>query len=155
MSLKSLAAKVFARIVVNRQNRWANSPVKTQQKVFQKLVRKASKTSFGKDHDFSEIKNHRDFVKNVPIRDYEALKPYFEAVVQGKSDVLWPGKPLYIAKTSGTTSGAKYIPLTNDSMPGHVRAARNAILNYIDETGKADFVDGKMIFLQGSPEMGA
>jgi hypothetical protein len=71
--------------------------------------------------------------------------------VEGEENVLWPGKPLYFAKTSGTTSGAKYIPLTKESMPYHIKAARNAILEYIHETGNAEFVDGKMIFLQGSP----
>jgi hypothetical protein len=92
-----------------------------------------------------------DFAKHVPIRDYEGLKPYVDKVVKGESNVLWKGKPLYFAKTSGTTSGAKYIPLTKESMPYHIEAARNAILHYIYETGNADFVDGKMIFLQGSP----
>jgi phenylacetate-coenzyme A ligase PaaK-like adenylate-forming protein len=73
--------------------------------------------------------------------------------VAGEEDILWPGKPLYFAKTSGTTSGAKYIPLTKESMPTHIKAARNAILCYINQTKKAAFVNGKMIFLQGSPEM--
>ncbi|MCB0431864.1 MAG: GH3 auxin-responsive promoter family protein, partial [Mangrovimonas sp.] len=119
--------------------------------VFQKLIAHAVSTQFGRDHDFISINTHEDFVKRVPIRDYEALKPYVEKVVAGKENILWPGKPIYFAKTSGTTSGAKYIPITKESMPYHVEAARNAILLYIHETGKANFVDGKMIFLQGSP----
>ncbi|MFY7937318.1 MAG: GH3 family domain-containing protein, partial [Flavobacterium sp.] len=113
----------------------------------------AKKTQFGKEHNFSTIKTFEDFAKQVPVRDYEDLKPYVDKVVAGESDVLWKGKPLYFAKTSGTTSGAKYIPLTAESMPFHIQAAKNAILSYIHETGKSDFVDGKMIFLQGSPEM--
>ena len=111
----------------------------------------AKNTQFGKDHKFDEIKSFQDFAKQVPIRDYEELKPYVDKVVKGEADVLWKGKPLYFAKTSGTTSGAKYIPLTKESMPFHIQAARNAILSYIHETGNAQFVDGKMIFLQGSP----
>tara|TARA_R100000935_G_scaffold36196_1_gene56917 strand:+ start:13178 stop:14662 length:1485 start_codon:yes stop_codon:yes gene_type:complete len=153
MSLKQFAAKIFARVVVAKINRWAKNPVKTQAKVFRDLLNTAAETSFGEDHNFKSIKSYEDFAKQVPIRDYEALKPYVEKVVSGKSDILWPGKPLYFAKTSGTTSGAKYIPLTKQSMPSHTNAARNAILSYIHETGNADFVDGKMIFLQGSPEM--
>ncbi|HMK06968.1 MAG TPA: GH3 auxin-responsive promoter family protein, partial [Flavobacterium sp.] len=129
----------------------ANRPVKTQQKVFADLVRRAKDTQFGKDHQFSTIKAFADFAKLVPVRDYEALKPYVDRVVNGDTDILWPGKPLYFAKTSGTTSGAKYIPLTKESMPFHIEAARNAILHYIHQTRKTDFVDGKMIFLQGSP----
>ncbi|WP_106793773.1 GH3 auxin-responsive promoter family protein [Aquimarina sp. Aq78] len=153
MSLKTLGAKVFARRIRKKINKWASNPIKTQEQVFASLIEKAENTAFGKDHNFQQIKTYSDFTQNVPIRDYEELKSYVNRVVAGENDVLWPGKPLYFAKTSGTTSGAKYIPLTKDSMPTHVRAARNAILCYIEETGKTDFVDGKMIFLQGSPEM--
>jgi hypothetical protein len=153
MSFKSAAAKIFAQRIFAKTQKWAQNPVETQQKVFRKLVREAKDTQFGKDHHFDAIKTHPDFTKNIPIRDYEALRPYIDRVVKGEENVLWKGKPLYFAKTSGTTSGAKYIPLTKESMPFHVQAARDAILHYIQETGKADFVDGKMIFLQGSPEM--
>lgn len=153
MSLKSISAKLFAKIVNAQIQKWAKNPVETQQKVLKNLIETAKNTQFGKDHNFQHIKNAQDFSKNIPVRDYEDLKPYIDRVVEGKENILWPGKPLYFAKTSGTTSGAKYIPLTKESMPSHINGARNAILSYIAETGKADFVDGKMIFLQGSPEM--
>lgn len=151
MSLKTIAAQLFAKVIHHKTQKWVTNPVVAQQKVFENLIRRAEKTQFGKDHHFSQIKNPEDFAKQVPIRDYEELKPYVDRVVQGEENVLWKGKPIYFAKTSGTTSGAKYIPLTKESMPFHIEAARNAILNYIHETGKADFVNGKMIFLQGSP----
>ncbi|GGW38860.1 GH3 auxin-responsive promoter family protein [Arenibacter certesii] len=153
MSLKSFAAKIFAGIVAKKTAKWVNNPLGTQEKVFTSLLSQAKDTVFGKDHNFSEIHSHEDFVKHVPIRDYEELKAYVERVVAGESDILWPEKPAYFAKTSGTTSGAKYIPITKESIKYQVEASRNAILNYIHETGKADFVDGKMIFLQGSPIM--
>jgi len=151
MSIKSIAAKLFAKIIYKKTLAWASNPVVTQQQVFQNLIRQANETQFGKDHNFASIKTFEDFAKHVPIRDYEELKPYVDKVVNGESDILWKGKPIYFAKTSGTTSGAKYIPLTTESMPFHIQAARNAILGYIHETGNANFVDGKMIFLQGSP----
>jgi len=100
------------------------------------LISKAKSTSFGKEHHFSKISSFSDFAQNVPVRDYEALKQYVDRVVNGENNILWPGKPIYFAKTSGTTSGAKYIPLTKESMPFHIEAARNAILHYIDQTGK-------------------
>ena len=153
MSLKSFAAKIFANYIKRQTQSWASKPVETQQKVFQQLIQQAKNTNFGKDHSFDKIQSTQDFAQQVPIRDYEELRPYVNQVVEGKADILWPGKPLYFAKTSGTTSGAKYIPLTKESMPTHINGARNAILNYIAETGKADFVDGKMIFLQGSPKL--
>ena len=151
MSLKPFFAKLFAKKIYNKTKLWASKPVETQNRVLQKLIHQAQHTKFGKDHHFDQIKTSQDFANSVPIRDYEDLKPYIDQVVQGKENILWKGKPLYFAKTSGTTSGAKYIPLTKESMPYHIEAARNAILHYIHETGKADFVDGKMIFLQGSP----
>ena len=152
MSFKALGAKIFSKIVVNRIRKWSSQPVETQQKVFARLIEEARNTSFGKDHHFDKIESYTDFKSQVPIRDYEGLKEYIDRAVDGEKDVLWPGKPSYFAKTSGTTSGAKYIPITQASMPNHIEAARNAILCYINETGNTSFVDGKMIFLQGSPK---
>lgn len=151
MSVKSFAAKILARTVYNKNQAWIENPIQSQEKVFHSLVKSAKETAFGRDHGFDQIKNYEDFKQRVPIRDYEELKPYVDRIVQGEHSVLWPGLPYYFAKTSGTTSGAKYIPITKESMPFHIKAARDAILNYIHQTGKVDFVDGKMIFLQGSP----
>ena len=150
-SLKALLAKPFARQVEKKINKWVSKPFDTQSKVFQNHIKIGSKTQFGKDHDFKSISTYDEFVERVPIRDYEALKPYVERIIAGEKDILWKGKPIYFAKTSGTTSGAKYIPITDVSMKAQVEASRNAILLYVAETGKANFVNGKMIFLQGSP----
>jgi hypothetical protein len=151
MSIKSVFAIPFAKQVRKRIYKWANNPHQTQEKVFQKLILKAKNTAFGKDHDFSSIKNYNDFKERVKVNDYEGLRPYVDRIVAGEKDVLWKGKPLYFAKTSGTTSGAKYIPITKESMPTHIKAARNALLLYMAEKNDASFVNGKMIFLQGSP----
>lgn len=153
MSLKSFAAKIFASRIQRKIDKWSSNPIATQEKVFKYLIDAAQYTEFGNDHHFDKIQSHEDFVREVPVRDYEELRPYIDRVVAGEPDIVWPGKPLYFAKTSGTTSGAKYIPLTKDSMRTHPDTARNAILCYIAETGNTGFVDGKMIFLQGSPEV--
>ena len=150
-SIKSLLALPFALRVSKKVSKWAKKPIETQEKVFRNLISSATKTTFGQDHDFISINSYEDFKKRVPVRDYEALKPYVNRVVSGEANVLWEGKPIYFAKTSGTTSGVKYIPITKVSMPTHIEAARNAILLYIAETRKTSFVNGKMIFLQGSP----
>lgn len=151
MGLKSVLSRVFAAVVNRKIDHLRRNAVALQQKTFRDIISQAKHTVFGKDHGFDKINSYQDFKKQVPIRDYEDLRPYIERVTHGEADVLWPGKPAYLAKTSGTTSGVKYIPLSKESMPEHIRAARNALLNYIHETGKSDFVDGKMIFLQGSP----
>ena len=151
MGIRSILSKPLAAIIANQQKTWSSRPGESQAKVFHQIINKAKVTAFGNDHDFLSIKSHKDFVDRVPIRDYEGISTYIKMILEGKSDVLWPGKPVYFAKTSGTTSGTKYIPITKDSIPNHINSARNAILSYIHETGKAGFIDGKLIFLSGSP----
>jgi hypothetical protein len=151
MGLKAILSKVFAAWVNTELNGIRKNAVSLQQKAFEQLIATAKNTAFGKDHKFDQVKTYKDFKKLVPIRDYEELSPYIKRVTNGEENVLWPGKPTYLTKTSGTTSGVKYIPISKESMPEHIKAARNALLSYIHETGKADFLDGKMIFLQGSP----
>jgi hypothetical protein len=151
MGLKAALSKPFAAFVLRGVNKWKRAAVPAQDEMLKMLLKEAKDTSFGKDHNFSSITSYDEFKANVPIRDYEDLRPYIDRVVAGEPNVMWKGKPLYFAKTSGTTSGVKYIPLSKESMPEHVKAARNALLSYIHETGDASFVDGKMIFLQGSP----
>ncbi|GAA4315036.1 GH3 auxin-responsive promoter family protein [Mucilaginibacter gynuensis] len=151
MGLKATLSKVFAAFVNVQLNKLRKNAVPLQQKTFLQLIKQAKHTEFGKAHNFAQIKTYADFKKHVPVRDYEELRGYIERVTAGEENVLWPGKPTYLTKTSGTTSGVKYIPISKESMPEHIKAARNALLSYIHETGNADFVDGKMIFLQGSP----
>ena len=153
MGVKAALSRPFAKFIVKRIKRWSSNPIRAQQKVFDNLINKAKNTAFGKDHEFNKINTYSDFKKAVPVRDYEEMVSYISRVKSGEANVLWPGKPIYLCKTSGTTSGAKYIPITKDSMPNHIHSARNALLSYIDESNEAGFVDGKMIFLQGSPEM--
>ncbi len=153
MGIRSILSRPFAAIIDAQTRRWSSRPVETQKAVLQSIISKAKDTVFGKEHGFAFIKNHSEFAKQVPIRDYEGLRPWMERVVSGESNVLWPGKPLYFAKTSGTTSGVKYIPITRESIPNHINGARNALLNYVHETGNSAFLDGKLIFLSGSPEM--
>lgn len=151
MGLKAALSKVFAALVNRELNHLRKNAISLQQQTFSDLVHQAKDTVFGKEHCFAQINNYEDFKKNVPVHDYEDLRPYIDRVVSGEENVLWPGKPQYLAKTSGTTSGVKYIPISKESMPQHIKAARNALLSYIHETGNANFVDGKLIFLQGSP----
>lgn len=127
--------------------------VADQEAILQQLIKVGRLTQFGKDHHFDDIDNYETFKKAVPIRDYEQIKTYIELIKQGKQNVLWKGKPIYFAKTSGTTSGVKYIPITKDSIPNHINTARNALLCYMAETGNTAFTNGKMIFLSGSPEL--
>jgi hypothetical protein len=151
MNLKSILAKPFANYIYNKIKKGMETAVEDQENWLKQLVKTGRNTEFGKEHGFEGIQTYEDFKKQVPIRDYEELKPYIHKIKEGKENVLWKGKPLYLAKTSGTTSGVKYIPISKDSIDNHIDTARNALLCYIAETGNSAFTAGKMIFLSGSP----
>lgn len=151
MKLKSLFAKPFASYIHNKVRKSISTAVEDQEMIFKQLIKSGKLTDFGKDHGFDDISGLEAYRKAVPIRDYEAFKPYIEKIKQGRHNVLWKGQPIYFAKTSGTTSGVKYIPITKDSIPNHINTARNALLCYMAESGNNAFADGKMIFLSGSP----
>ena len=151
MKFKSFLAKPFAVYIQKQIKKGMATAVTDQDAMLISLIKSAGKTMFGIDHSFADIKTHEDYVKLVPIRDYEAFKPYIEKIKEGKHNILWKGQPIYFAKTSGTTSGVKYIPITKDSIPNHIITARNALLCYMVESGNTKFANGKVIFLSGSP----
>lgn len=153
MKFKSYVAKPFAIYIYKQIKKSIQTAVADQENIFHTLIKTAAKTEFGRQHGFDKIRSHEDFVKKVPIRNYEDFKPYIDKIKEGKQNILWKGLPLYFAKTSGTTSGIKYIPITKDSIPNHIHTARNALLCYMAQSGNTQFADGKMIFLSGSPEL--
>ena len=153
MGFKAALVRPFAKQIARRIDRWSADAVNAQQQIQRELVATARHSAFGRDHRFDRITSYEAFREQVPIRDYEDLKPYIERILRGEPDVLWKGLPRYFAKTSGTTSGVKYIPLTTESLPNHFGTARNALFNYYARTGNGSFLDGKMIFLSGSPEL--
>jgi len=153
MKIKSLLAKPFASYVYKSIKKGMSTALTDQEAIFNTLIKTGRSVKFGNDHHFKDIADHTAYRQAVPIRDYEAFKPYIEEMKEGKHNILWKGKPVYFAKTSGTTSGVKYIPITKDSISNHINTARNALLSYMAETGNTSFADGKMIFLSGSPEL--
>jgi hypothetical protein len=153
MKIKSFLAKPFASYIQNKIRKGTTTALADQDEILKSLLKTGKSTEFGADHKLKEVDNYAAFKQAVPIRDYESLKPYIEKIKDGKHNVLWKGKPIYFAKTSGTTSGVKYIPITSDSIPNHINTARNALLCYMAETGNTAFANGKLIFLSGTPEL--
>lgn len=151
MKIKSFLAKPFASYVQRSIRKGMATALEDQDAILKNLLKTGGDTQFGKDHRLAEVKDYTQYKQAVPIRDYEALKPYIDKIKEGKHNILWKGKPIYFAKTSGTTSGIKYIPITKDSIPNHINSARNALLSYMAETGNTAFADGRLIFLSGSP----
>jgi len=153
MKFKSFLAKPFASYTYAKIRKGMATALQDQDAIFKELLKVGKSTEFGKEHGLDKVNSYEEFKKAVPIRDYESFKPYIEKIKEGKHNILWKGKPIYFAKTSGTTSGVKYIPISKDSIPNHINTARNALLCYMAETGNSSFADGKLIFLSGSPEL--
>ncbi len=153
MKIKSFLAKPFASYIYRSIRKDIGSALEDQENILKSLLKTGSKTVFGREHHLEGVKTYEEFKAAVPIRDYEQFKSYIDQIKQGKHNVLWPGQPIYFAKTSGTTSGIKYIPISKDSISNHINTARNALLCYMAETGNSAFANGKMIFLSGSPEL--
>ncbi len=151
MKIKSFLARPYATIIHSKIKKGALTALADQEAILQELIKAGIKTAFGRDHFMAGVSDHKTFSEAIPIRDYEAFKPYIEQVKNGTENVLWKGKPMYFAKTSGTTSGVKYIPISKDSISNHIDTARNALLCYMAESGNSSFADGRMIFLSGSP----
>ena len=153
MGFLSVLSKPLAYYTARQMQLWNKHAVQMQERIFQQLLIGGRETAFGQDHWLKSVKNYEAFRQQVPVKDYEGLKPYIERIKNGEESILWPGKPLYLSKTSGTTSGVKYIPITRASIPNHINSTRNALLSYIHETGKSAFLDGKLIFISGSPAL--
>lgn len=153
MKFKSLLAKPFASIIANKVKKEMQRAVEDQESIWQELIKTGRKTEFGKDHHFDQISSYEAYRQAVPIRDYEQFRPYIDKIKEGKHNILWKGQPIYFAKTSGTTSGVKYIPITKESIDHHFNTSRNAVFCNIVEIGDATAFDGKLIFLSGSPEL--
>ena len=153
MQIKSLLAKPFANYVYKNIKKGMNTAVEDQENILKELLKTGRLTEFGKEHHFDNVSMYEEYVQAVPVRDYEQFKPYIEKIKEGRHNILWKGKPIYLAKTSGTTSGVKYIPISRESISNHINSARNALLCYIAESGNSQFTNGKMIFLSGSPEL--
>lgn len=153
MKIKSFLARPFASVVYKSIRKGMATAVADQENIMRHMLKIGRNTDFGKEAGLDKVTDYEDFKQAVPIRDYEQFKPWIERIKEGKHNVLWKGKPIYFAKTSGTVSGTKYIPITKDSIPNHINTARNALLCYMAETGNTKFADGKMIFLSGSPEL--
>ncbi|MEQ9188493.1 MAG: GH3 auxin-responsive promoter family protein [Cryomorphaceae bacterium] len=153
MGIKTAAARWLAKREMKAVRAWSEGPHRAQERTFRFLCGVLAGTDFGRDHGITASTTQEEWARKVPLRDYEGLKPYIERIKEGEINVLWKGKPTYFCKTSGTTSGTKYIPMSDHGIKAQVKAAWTALLCYIDETKNARFVDGKMIFLQGSPEM--
>ena len=112
MQIKSLLAKPFANYVYKGVRKGMATAVEDQENILKELLKVGKLTEFGKEHQLQNVSVYEEFIQSVPIRDYEQYKSYIEKIKEGRHNILWKGKPIYLAKTSGTTSGARWALMT-------------------------------------------
>jgi hypothetical protein len=127
-------------------------PFNVQQDTLLKLVQKSVDTEWGKKYNYSDITNISEFQKNVPIQNYEDIKPYVERLREGEANLLWPGEVKWFAKSSGTTNDkSKFIPVTKEALEVcHFRAGKDVLAIYTSLYPETKIFSGKGLTLGGS-----
>lgn len=130
-------------------------PHEVQLDWFKKLIQTARDTEFGKQHSFKDISNYRQFAEQIPVRDYEALKPYIERMMMGEQNVLWSTEIRWFAKSSGTTSDkSKFIPLSQESLEEcHFKGGKDMLAIYCNNHPESKIFSGKGLTLGGSHQI--
>lgn len=126
-------------------------PVDVQQEWLTRLLYDAAGTEFGKLHRFSDIKNYTQFREQVPLQDYESLKPFIERMRRGEQNLLWHSDINWFAKSSGTTDKSKFLPVSQESLDGcHYNAGRDMITLHCYNNPETQLFTGKNLALGGS-----
>ena len=151
-SIKNNLLSFLMKKRINNINQFIKNPIKTQQSVLKYLINQGEKTEFGKQHKFQKIITYNDFCQLVPIRTYEETSPYIEQVRNGSTNVLWPGKIKWFAKSSGTTnSKSKFIPISKESLHDcHFKGGKDMLSLYENHFPKTNIYNGKGLMLGGA-----
>jgi hypothetical protein len=130
-------------------------PIEVQDELFQKLIDSAKETQFGRDHDFTNIRDVQKFRENVPVRNYEQLYPYIEKLLKGEQQVLWPSEVSWFAKSSGTTNArSKFIPVTSEALEDcHFKGGKDMISIYLNNYPDSKMFSGKGLVIGGSHQI--
>jgi hypothetical protein len=152
-SLTNLAFQLGAR---RRRRQLARaSPARVQQQVLLRLLRKARRTRFGRDHGFDTIGGIADFQRQVPIRTYEELwDAYLRDHYPIFENLLWPGRIPFLALSSGTTRGeTKYIPVSSQMMASNRKATSTMLAFHAEARRRSRLFHGRLFFLGGSTKL--
>ncbi len=155
MKLLSPAISKLARMRLWRIENWSKHPVAVQREVLQELVTAAQYTEFGRKYHFSKLFSLREFKKNVPIHEYDDIKPYIMRMMEGEENVLWNTPVRWFAKSSGTTSDkSKFIPISEESLQdNHYKASKDVLSNYYKNFPSSDLLTGKGLVVGGSHQI--
>ena len=138
-----------------RIENWSNHPVAAQREVLQDLVTAAQYTEFGKKYNFSKLFSVKEFKKNIPIYEYDDIKPYILRMMNGEENILWNTPVTWFAKSSGTTSDkSKFIPISEESLhQNHFQASKDVLSNYYKNFPSSDLLTGKGLVVGGSHQI--
>lgn len=155
MKLLSSVISKLARMRLWRIENWSSHPVAVQREVLQDLVTAAQYTEFGRKYNFSRLFTLKDFKKNVPIHEYDDIKPYVLRMMEGEENILWNTPVSWFAKSSGTTSDkSKFIPISEESLQdNHFKASKDVLSNYYKNFPSSDLLTGKGLVVGGSHQI--
>ncbi|MEY2950866.1 MAG: hypothetical protein RLZZ248_2067 [Bacteroidota bacterium] len=151
-NLVNLFFKAYFRQRYNRIIYAANHPIDVQSEVFYSLINSAKDTEWGRLHKYREIKTYEDFTRNVPLQDYDSLKPYIQRMMHGERAVLWPGRTKWFAKSSGTTTDqSKFIPVSMRSLRDcHMKGSRDSMALFYNYFEQASLMQNHSMIVGGS-----
>lgn len=131
---------------------FVRNPHLVQQSVFRQLIEKGKHAEWGKTYGYENSMKVDTFRERVPISSYEELFPWIDRMFRGESDILWPGKFTWFAKSSGTTNDkSKYIPVSEEALEGcHFRAGQDMLALYFDHKPTSKLFTGKALSIGGS-----
>jgi hypothetical protein len=155
MSIISPALKGFMKLRQSAIDNFVLNPIDTQQQVFNDLVGSAQYTEYGKQYGFDKFNSIADFKNNVPLNDYDTLKPYIQRILEGEQNILWPSQITWFAKSSGTTSDkSKFIPISKESLDdNHFKAGKDTMALYLKQFPQSSVMNGKCLVIGGSHQI--
>jgi hypothetical protein len=155
MKLLSPAISRLARFRLWRIDNWVANPVAAQREVLQDLVTSAQYTEFGRKYNFSKLFTIRKFKEEVPVHEYDDIKPYIMRMMNGEENILWNTPIYWFAKSSGTTSDkSKFIPISDESLTDtHYKASKDVLTNYYKNFPESDLLTGKSLVVGGSHQI--
>lgn len=155
MSIISPAIKGFMKLRLSAIDNFMHNPVDTQQQVFNHLIGSAQFTEYGKKYGFDKVNSIIDYKRQVPINDYDTLKPYIQRILEGEQNILWPSPINWFAKSSGTTSDkSKFIPISKESLDdNHYKGGKDVLTLYLKQFPDSKMMSGKCLTIGGSHQI--
>lgn len=142
----------YLKLRYQRIRKFMEQPEKAQENLWKDLIYSARHTAFGREYGFQAMRSPADFKAQVPVSDYDSLKPYIERMMAGERDILWPGAVRWFSKSSGTTSDkSKFIPVSDANLSAcHIKGSWDTMTLFYHERPDARQFECKSLIMGGS-----